>query len=213
MRTVISIAAYTLVVAYPAAVYFGLMRFGARQLVWLLLPLLVLNALLRIPRERRAAWRQALVVPMAAVVPLVLSALFDDHRFMLVTPVLINLILLVGFAGSLRGELPIVERFARLQVSDLSPAEVAHCRRVTVVWSLFFALNASVTAALSAFAPLAWWALYTGVIAYVLIGVVASTEYIVRKLRFGRFGASLLDRVLRGLFVRVGWPTEGQVSG
>ena len=128
---------------------------------------------------------------------LALTAILNDHRFLLATPVLINLGLLIAFAGSLHTDRPLVERFARLQVDDLSAAEVRYCRRVTIVWSLFFVLNGATAGLLAVAAPLSWWALYTGLIAYLLIGVVAASEYVIRKHNFGRYNGSPVDRLLR----------------
>jgi uncharacterized membrane protein len=41
---------------------------------------------------------------------------------------------------------------------------------------------------LAAFAPVSWWALYTGFLAYILIGLGFTVEFIARKRRFRRFG-------------------------
>ena len=54
MRTVLGIAAFVSLLAYPAVVYYGLTRLGARQLALVLVPLLLAIALARLPRERRA---------------------------------------------------------------------------------------------------------------------------------------------------------------
>ena len=49
---------------------------------------------------------------------------------------------------------------------------------------------------LALFAPLAWWSLYTGLVAYFLMGLLFTVEFVVRKATFRRFGDSLPDRVL-----------------
>jgi uncharacterized membrane protein len=95
-----------------------------------------------------------------------------------------------------------VERLARIQVADLSPAEVRYCRAVTVVWCGFFVLNGAASALLAAAAPRAWWAAYTGAISYGLVAAVFAGEYVVRKARFGRFGRGPVDRTLRLLLRR-----------
>lgn len=199
MRTVLSSLVFVLLLAYPAAVYYGLTRLGARQLALWLVPLLLVTALARMPRERTAQWREALKAPAVMAVLLSLTAFFNDHRFLLATPVLINLVLLVGFAGSLRTPIPLVERFARMQVDDLSPAEIAYCRKVTQIWSAFFVVNGSTAGLLALTAPVSWWAFYTGIVAYVLMGLLGGSEYVVRKYRFGRFGQNPLDRLLQNL--------------
>lgn len=207
MRTALGAVAFLFVLVYPFAVYFGLTRLSMRELLWVLGPLVVLVGLARLVQHRgeRALSALAPVVVMGTLIGL--TGLLADQRFLLATPVLINLVLLAGFAGSLRSERPLVERFARLQVEDLSPQEVVYCRRVTIVWSVFFVCNALVAGALALFAPLSWWTLYTGLISYLFVGAVGAVEYIYRKYRFGRFGTNPIDRVLR-VFL-----TRGAVSG
>lgn len=188
-----------LVAVYPVAVYVGLTRFGARSL-GLLLGLLLLPGFLR---KLRAARREDLGVvlrlPLSIFALLGLAACFDDARFVFALPVLINLSLLAQFAGSLRGT-PLVERFARMQQPALAPAQVAYCRTVTKVWCGFFVANALTSAALALFAPLGLWTLYNGLLAYVLIGLLATGEYLVRKARFREYGPGLHDRIIARLF-------------
>ena len=202
MRTVLSVAGFVAVLVYPGVVYYALTRLGARELAWLLLPALLAGVLARLPRARGERYWDALKVPAAMALLIALTALLDDHRFLLATPVLVNAILLAGFAGSLRTRTPLVERFARMQVADLSQEEVEYCRQVTLVWSAFFVVNGSAAALLALTAPLSWWALYTGLLAYVLIGLIGATEYVVRKYRFGRYGSTPIDRALRAILPR-----------
>jgi len=188
-----------LVAGYPLAVYVGLTRFSARGVGLILLLMLAPSLAMKFRRAERDDLVVALRVPLSVMAVAVLSALLDDARFVLGMPVLINALLLVQFAGSLRGT-PLVERFARMQQPSLTDAQVRYCRSVTKVWCAFFVGNASISAALALRAPLASWALYTGVIAYVLIGVVATVEYVVRKARFREYGTGLHDRVLARIF-------------
>lgn len=195
-----------LVAAYPVAVYVGLTRFSARG-VGLLLALLLLPGLLhKLRRARREDLLVAARVPASVLALLALAALLDDARFMFALPVLINLTLLAQFAGSLRG-VPMVERFARMQQPELTPAQVRYCRSVTCVWCVFFLLNALTSALLARFGSLSSWALYNGLIAYVLIALLATCEYVVRKFRFREYGAGLHDRLLARLF-----PPHSEVS-
>jgi uncharacterized membrane protein len=114
-------------------------------------------------------------------------------------PVLINGVLLATFASSLSST-PMVERFARMQDPELGPAQVSYCRGVTRVWCGFFVFNMLISGLLALFAPLEAWALYTGLIAYVLMGLLGASEYVVRKSRFREYGAGLHDRVLARIF-------------
>lgn len=185
--------------AYPFALYVGVTRWGSRGVGFVALALVVPRAVVTLLRARREDALAALRIPLTIGALAGLSALVDDARFLLAMPVLVNVGLLVNFAASLRGDTPIVERFARMQVSALSDAERAWCRHVTVAWCVFFALNAAVAAALALAAPLVWWALYTGVVAYALVGVMFTVEYVLRSYRFRRYGAALPDRVMAAL--------------
>lgn len=188
-----------LVVSYPIAVYVGLTHFSARGLGLLLGGLLLPGLLYRLRAARREDWLVVLRLPLSIVTLLALTAVFDDRRFVFALPVLINLALLVQFAGSLRGT-PLVERFARMQQPTLSAAQVAYCRRVTQVWCVFFVFNGLTSALLARFAALSVWSLYNGLVAYLLMGLLGATEYVIRKFRFREYGPGLHDRLLARLF-------------
>lgn len=106
----------------------------------------------------------------------------------------------VSFGSSLWGPTPLVERYARMQHSDLTAAELRHCRSVTICWCLFFVLNGAAAAVLAVSASTASWALYTGVISYVLLGALFAAEFTVRKIRFRRYGSGLIDRLFERYF-------------
>jgi uncharacterized membrane protein len=194
VRSAIRIAAVIFALAYPLAVYVGLTRLGTRHAAWLLLALAILHTIWRSRERRRLAWGSALAVPLCA------SALWlDDQRYVLAMPVFMNGALFASFFASLRSETPLVERFARLRVQDLSAAEVRYCRSVTKLWCGFFVINGASAGALALFGSLQAWTLYTGLISYVLMAALGVSEYSVRKYRFGRYGSGLHDRVLRAL--------------
>ena len=188
-----------LMVAYPVAVYVGLTRFSARAVGLLLLVLLLPSLVRTLLSAPRGELRGVLPVPLITLGLITLSATLNDQRFILALPVLISLTFLYGFTSSLRG-VPMVERFARLQDGDLSPEKVRYCRSVTKVWSVFFAINAAIAATLALLAPLSAWALYCGLIAYILIGTLAGTEYTIRKYRFRDYSDRFHDRLLSRLF-------------
>jgi uncharacterized membrane protein len=198
-RRIIGVFFSVVLMGYPAVVYYGLTRHSVRVVATILLSLFIFYAIARFAgaRRDRELLRRAGVMIGSVTLLLVLAAISNDRRFILSVPVLINLVLLWGFAGSLWTPLPIVERFARLQTADLSAKEVVYCRRVTVVWSGFFVLNGSVAAITALFTPFSYWALYNGLIAYILIGMLSACEYVLRKRLFRRFGNHLLDRLLK----------------
>lgn len=94
----------------------------------------------------------------------------------------INLLLLLVFASSLReGAQPLITRLARRIHGELR-ADVAHyTRQVTVVWCGFFALQLALSAALLAFAPLAWWSTFVNLCNLPLLALLFFGEHVFRR--------------------------------
>lgn len=186
--------------AYPLLVAGSLAYLGAR---WAALVLLGLHLALRLRTLRRDLERARGLVALAASVALLLllAAILDDPRFLLAYPTLVNAALLANFAGSLR-TVPIAERFARLETSELTGPQIRYCRNVTLTWCAFFVLNGGLSTALALQAPRTVWAIYTGAVSYALVGLLFAAEYVVRKARWGRFGPGWVDRTLARLLGR-----------
>jgi uncharacterized membrane protein len=199
MRAALNLLGAVFVLAYPLAVYFGLPRLGTHTFGLALAALLLVGLPLRlVGRKREHVW-PIVRIPLTVIGLLLVGALFDDRRFVLALPVLTNVLFLAQFGASLRTT-PIAERFARAQEDDLSDAQIAYCRAVTAMWCGFFFANGAVSALLAIFAPLGWWTAYTGALGYVLVGLLASGEYLVRKHRFRKYNPHLLDRLIARVF-------------
>ncbi len=196
MRVLGVVVTAALVVGYPVLVYFGATRWSGRGLGLGLLLLGVTAMAARAARAKREHLAVALRVPATVVAIALVGALFDDRRFVMLLPALINGALLAQFGSSLRG-MPLVERFARMQHEDgLAPAQVRYCRTVTIVWCAFFAVNGGVALALALADEVMLWSLHASVFGYVGMGLLGAGEYLVRKWRFRIYGDHLLDRML-----------------
>jgi uncharacterized membrane protein len=197
MQTVLRVVGVVFLAAYPVVVYVGITHWNLGAVA--VLSLLVLIPTLSIRYRNRTGEHLAAVfgVPLAVLAVSIFAALMDDRRLILALPVVVNAVLLVYFAGSLRGPIPVVERLARLQQPELSPSEVRYCRSVTWLWVSFFVVNGLVAGVLAVIGPLSLWAVYTGPISYLLIGVVFAAEFVVRRARFQHFGSGLHDRILK----------------
>jgi len=179
------LAAILLFALYPFGVWAALHYLGgmAASLAILLLLAVLLPARLYFGGPGGGLQIWGIGIAMAVLVAL--SLLFENHRPLFALPVLINLFLLIGFGSSLlKNRVPVVETFARMIDGNLSTAQQQYCRSVTKVWCLFFLVNGSICVWLALFAPAAVWTLYTGGIAYVLMGALFAGEFIVRKIRF-----------------------------
>jgi uncharacterized membrane protein len=185
---------------YPFLIFAGLQLLAPREIALGLAGLLVVRGLLTWRRPTGDELKR-LAVPAALVAGvLVPTLLLDDAAWLLLVPVAMNLALLVAFARTLWNGPPLVETFALLQVPDLPPDEVRYCRSVTRVWCVFFAINAAVCLGLALFAELGTWVLYTGLVSYVLVGVLYSVEFVVRSWRFGRYEGALVEPLFRRIF-------------
>ena len=85
------------------------------------------------------------------------------------------------FGSSLWSEQTVVERLARLQTPDLNEAGVRYTRKVTQLWCGVFIVNILITGMAIWLKYYDFWALYTGVISYCVIGVVMAGEWLVRQ--------------------------------
>ncbi|UJR85396.1 hypothetical protein [Sandaracinus amylolyticus] len=176
-----------LVIAYPLAVFYGLTHFGARAVSIMVLGLMVPGLAWRFRKADRATFWSVVRVPIAMLLLIFGGIATDDRRFLLALPVMINAVLLVEFGSTLRaGATPMIERFARLQEPELDEPKQRHCRQWTWAWCTFFLLNGSTAAILALLAPVWWWTVYTGGIAYALMGLMFAAEYVNRRVRFGR---------------------------
>jgi uncharacterized membrane protein len=179
---------------YPALVWFGLTHWSPRNLALVMLCVVLPAAALRLRGVPRESLRGVAAVPLVTVFVLCLAAVLDAKGYVLVVPVAINAALLLGFLVTLRPDaMPMLERMARLQEPNLSGAKRSWCRLWTWNWCFFFVANGAIALVLAQWAPLAWWALYNGLIAYGLMGALFATEWVMRRRRFGRSTGTASD--------------------
>ena len=164
----------SLSLAYPLLVYLAMGHFEPRWMALLLFAL----ALLRAAATRQPVW---LVASAGAGALALLATVFNQALPLKLYPALVNAVLLAVFAVSLRFPPSAVERIARLSEPDLPPRAVAYTRRVTQVWCGFFVLNGTLALATALWASGRVWALYNGLLAYVMMGVLFAVEWCVRQ--------------------------------
>jgi uncharacterized membrane protein len=160
---------------YPFAVYFGMEHFAPWQFGLLLGSLWLARALFG-KRRPGSTWMAS-----AAILFCLMLALFDSPALLRWYPVLISAFMLGLFGLSLRHGPPMIERLARLREPHLPDRAIRYTRQVTIAWCVFFLGNGMCAAALTLWAPLSWWMLYTGLISYGLIGLMFAIEWLIRQ--------------------------------
>jgi len=197
----------TFFLAYPLVIYLAYRRLGTRGLGLMLLALYGLSMLVRVRGSRAEIWRMVRQhLGLALLIGLAVAS--GDRRLLLLLPMVVSGYLLWTFAASLRSGPPMIERFARLVEDDLPDFTLPYCRKVTVVWCVFLAVNTLGVALLAFTAPLEWWALYTGLLFYLVMGALLAGEFVVRKLWFRHYQGDFGDP----LFARV-FPAERTANG
>lgn len=166
---------------YPLLVYVGIGRFGVGPIAAVLAFVCMLRLLALRSRGGRQPFTRGLMIVCAGGVVLAgVSFVLESEEAMLYYPVLMNAGLLAVFAASLVRPPSIVERLARLKDPDLPPHAVVYTRRVTIAWTVFFAVNGGIAVYTAAWSPLATWAFYNGFIAYFLIAAMFGAERAIR---------------------------------
>jgi uncharacterized membrane protein len=115
---------------------------------------------------------------------LLTGAYFANAYFIWLVPSFAYLWLAVLFGHTLWMPPSLCERLVRLQYPDFIPGIAEYLREVTWAWTLFFAISVVVSALLPALAGQTAWAIYTGVLVYVLMGLLTIGEWIYRHRRF-----------------------------
>lgn len=145
--------------------------------------LLLLAAATRLPTLRLssiARWSVAGAILLAAV------AVWANMLLPLkLYPVLVSCVMFAVFGYSLRFPPTAIERLALLRQPTLHPLVVLYTRRVTQIWCVFFVINGLISFFTALWTSEVVWSLYTGVISYILMGVLFGGEFLYRP-RFKR---------------------------
>lgn len=173
MRALLNTLGAVLIVSYPFAAWWGLEHVGTAPVAAFLAAIVVFRALIiRDPMS------------LFTAVPAVLLAVWgwgaESEYALTLYPVLVNLTGLALFGSSLREGMPMAERFARIAHPDLPEDGVRWCRKVTGAWCIFFILNGTAAFVTVLLQDRDLWVLYNGFIAYILIGLMALVEYLLR---------------------------------
>jgi uncharacterized membrane protein len=151
------------------------------------LPLVVVGAMLvvsmvlacRAGFQGDAIWRVGEAAVMMAF--LVVAAVVNEEPVTRLGPAVPNVVMLLAFGRTLWGGPSLIESIARMRWGDLPPHVVTYCWRLTLLWCVFFAMNAAFIAWLAFYGSLAWWTIYTGLLAYLLAGGLFLAELLYRR--------------------------------
>lgn len=159
---------------YPLIIYLGLGRFEPRWMALFLLAIALARAII----SRDPVW---LAAACGALLLVAASILGNQSLPLKLYPVLVSGVLLAVFGLSLRHPPSAIERIARMHEPDLPPEAVVYTRKVTMVWCMFFIGNGAIALATAMWGSDRIWALYNGLVSYVLMGILFVVELLVRR--------------------------------
>lgn len=165
---------------YPFAVYFGLQTVGLKVVGGFLALLFVARILFASRTGIREFRAIAMIAGFTGLLLISAGLFFRQQGWLTFYPVAVNIVMLMVFASSLFQRQTVIERLARLQEPDLPPSAVQYTRKVTQIWCLYFIANGSV-ALYTCFQPLQIWALYNGLLSYIIAGILFASEWLIRQ--------------------------------
>lgn len=174
----LTVALGLLLVLYPVLVYVGIQHLGPRVLAAVLL--IAASARLIATKIARQPLGNSSWLLLAAAAATGITLATGSVIGLKFYPVLVSAVMLVIFGYSLWRPPSMVERFARLQQADLPDQAIPYTRKVTWVWCGFFVINGTIATA-TVFMSDQLWALYNGLVSYLLMGLLMAGEYMVRR--------------------------------
>lgn len=111
----------------------------------------------------------------------------DLAKIILLPPVLLNGLFLFAFGRTLLpGQEPLITRFSRLEWDTMTPDLNRYTRRLTMGWTVMFALALVASILFAAYADLATWSWFVNLGGPAVFLVYFLAEHLYRIHRFGR---------------------------
>lgn len=164
-----------LLLLYPFLVGYSLSH---GHFLWVSCLLIVLGASRLFVKRKNLMWPLMWFAILCGGLSLVLR----DQAWLKLYPVLMSVGAFIIFLSTLIRPPTMIERFARLVEPDLPESGVKWTKNVTIVWCVFFLLNAAVALSTVLFASTDIWVLYNGFISYLLMGLLFIGEFLLRKI-------------------------------
>jgi uncharacterized membrane protein len=167
--------------AYPFAIFFGLKFMEPRFVAILLACALLARRGRQAARLLEGLSRVDRSILAGLLLVAVVTVLTNSEVLLRLYPAAMNLGMLLLFGLSLFYPPSMIERFARVSEPDLPLEGVVYTRVVTKIWCAFFLFNASIATVTAIGTSRENWALYNGLIAYLLMGALFAGEWVFRR--------------------------------
>lgn len=177
-----------LTIAYPIITHIAISQ-NQYELAFLLLGIIAgLSVITRSKQPGKSSFMFFDFVILVGLIVLATCIVFIDvTRITLYLPPLlvISFITFIFIRSLVPGQEPLITRIARVIFQDDDPKMAVYTRQVTWLWACFLIIIFVQTIALTLFASMETWSLFTNVLNYVFMCILFILEYIYRQIRFG----------------------------
>ena len=180
MYRLIKLVVIVLIILYPFSIYFGLSYFSPAQLGIFLLAVFALRVAVAGRQAPHRTWQLMATLVIGGVLA-AMTWLFNSEQYLLWYPVGLSSVFFIIFIASLISPPSMIERIARIREPELDAAGVEYTRKVTVIWSVFFLVNAMIATWTVLIDNIRIWTLYNGLLAYLAMGTLFAAEFFVRR--------------------------------
>ena len=123
------------------------------------------------------------ILPFIVTLTVICCFHYTNLIFFKFYPPCANLFIFLLFFSSCFREKTVIQKFALAVNPNLSEEEIKYTRKITYVWAGFTFTNFLISIG-TVFMSEMVWAIYNGIISYILVGIVFVVEYIVRRSLF-----------------------------
>ena len=169
VKTFLKFLSIIITVLYPFFIYYLLSTKSSFHVISLILLLVVVINFLKI--------KSIIILFIGLILTLFLS-FTNNEIFLKIYPVCMNLIVSLAFLGSLL-KTPLITLFAQKLKYEITDDDLSYTRKATIAWGVFMFLI-MILSLITVFMSDFTWALFNGLIAYMLNGLMIIIEYIER---------------------------------
>jgi uncharacterized membrane protein len=184
---------------YPWLIDAVLERYGARPVAALALLLTLVGGVGSLSRGGRLEIPSVPGLPAGLALLPAATLLTGDLRFLFLVPAGVYLWLALMAGQSLREEISLIERFARILQPRAPEFIRPYCRKVTALWGLVFLGAAIVIVYLVSIGAVAERRAFTAYGLWLPVGILSAVEYAVRKAWFRYYAGGVLDAIWAAL--------------
>jgi len=201
MKSLLTLLLVALSIAYPLFVYYWIQELSAAYFGIILAGLASLKFIL----SKNKNSKQEIAIFILSLGCALLILIVGKHYLIKLYPVLISCSVGSFFAASLFTQETFIEHIARLRGKILSVYAINYARKLTFIWAVTLYLNALTALYLAFFASTQAWALYCGLISYIILGCLFAGEIIYRRFAIAKY-ESITKNNLQRQFDGNDWP-------